>query len=167
MIVPLGSAYLELIAVVDEAEAAGNRRGLRVGEAVAAGRRFVTWAVRTHDLDAFRAALLSAAWTLPEIRDGSRLTPEGRLLRWRTQELGGGALPFVIEWKLAPEDHPGRLASSDQRVEQVVLESADAGARERLGALLGEAVPHVVQVGALEGVRQARVSGPGGTITIA
>ncbi len=40
MIVPLGSAYLELIAVVDPEEA--SRAG-RVARAIAGGQTFVTW----------------------------------------------------------------------------------------------------------------------------
>src|SRR5436190_2107644 len=46
-IVPLGLQYLELIAVVDETEAAASRLGRRVAAAAAAGRTFSDWALRT------------------------------------------------------------------------------------------------------------------------
>lgn len=138
MIVPLGAWYLELIAVVDEAEARASDRSRRVLDAVEAGRPFVTWAVRTRDLDALRNGLISGGRSLPAVRDGSRRTPDGRLLRWRTQELGGGALPFVIEWGVPDDEHPGRVKSANAPEVRPLLTLAcvDRDARAFLGALI-------------------------------
>ena len=97
MIVPLGSAYLELIAVVDEDEARAEQRSRRVRDTVAAGRTFVTWAVRTDDLEALQKFLHEEGWQRREIHDGSRRKPDGKTIKWRTLDLGGGAMPFAIE----------------------------------------------------------------------
>ena len=96
-IVPLGKSYLELVAVVDEDEAARSDFGHWVA-AVEAGpsSRPFGWAVRTSDLDEVAHRLGRP------IGGGSRVTPEGRMLRWRTAALEQSAaqpsLPFFIEW---------------------------------------------------------------------
>ena len=110
MIIPLGRTYIELIAVVDEAEAAASPRSRRVAEAARAGRPFVTWAARTEDLDGFRTALEAQGWRLPPVAPGARRRPDGVLLEWRTQDLGPSlepsVLPFVIEWRVPAGAHP-------------------------------------------------------------
>src|SRR6266571_8551711 len=50
VIVPLGLQYLELIAIVDQGEAASSRLAGRVARALKERRRFVAWALRTEDL---------------------------------------------------------------------------------------------------------------------
>ena len=74
-IVPLGETYLELVAVVDDTEAAGSG----FGSWVAGGDlpRLLGWCVRTDDLDEV-AGRLSL-----EIADGSRARPDGTILTWR------------------------------------------------------------------------------------
>ena len=95
-IVPLGEAYLELVAVVDEAEAAQSSFGSWVAQAYAIVARPLGWAVRTDKLDevARRLGLAVAA--------GSRVTRGGQLLRWRLAGIEQAAaepmLPFFIEW---------------------------------------------------------------------
>jgi len=49
VIVPLGLQYLELIAIVDQGEAASSRLGGRVARALEQKRTFVAWALRTRD----------------------------------------------------------------------------------------------------------------------
>src|SRR3712207_8803163 len=56
-IVPLGEAYLELVAVVDEAEAAQSPFGRWVGAARPSLPRLLGWAVRTLELDDFARRL--------------------------------------------------------------------------------------------------------------
>ncbi|MFI5100647.1 MAG: VOC family protein, partial [Actinomycetes bacterium] len=94
-IVPLGSAYLELVTVVDGAEAAGSAFGRWVLAMLRDGP-VCGWAVRTEDLDGVAARL-----TL-DVVSGSRLTSTGRWLRWRTAGVdrvsAEPALPFFIEW---------------------------------------------------------------------
>jgi hypothetical protein len=56
-IVPLGSDYVELIGVVDRAEAAASDFGRPVMEAVAGGDRLMGWAVATDDLQSIVSRL--------------------------------------------------------------------------------------------------------------
>src|SRR5262249_6565460 len=107
-IVPLGTSYLELLAVVDAAEAEVSSIGRWVG-AGSDGFRLLGWAVRPDDLDA-AASRLGVT-----IGEGSRRAPGGEQLRWRSAGLERAAaepcLPFFIEW--SPETpYPGRAAPS-------------------------------------------------------
>jgi len=112
-IVPLGDAYLELVAVAEPAVA----RTTTFGRWVAGGPsgRPLGWAVRTDDLDTIARRL-----ALP-IADGSRTTPDGIEIRWRSAGVAEAAadrsLPFFIEWADPPAfpgrtavDHPGGAA---------------------------------------------------------
>ena len=108
---PLGEAYLELIAVVDEQEAAASAFGRWVLEAGGAFHP-LGWAVRTDDLDAVadRLGLTPAG--------GSRLTANGTELRWRyagaAEAIARPPLPFFIEW--APgTPFPGQAATPTSR----------------------------------------------------
>lgn len=95
-IVPLGETYLELVAVIDEDEAAASVVGRWVAGGAANAGRLLGWAVRTDDLDAVARRLGLAA------RSGSRAGPDGTLLRWRSagieQAAADPSLPFFIEW---------------------------------------------------------------------
>ena len=106
-LVPLGESYLELVTVVDEAEAARSVFGRWVAGA-RSGAPF-GWAVRTDDLDAVAARLGLT------VRDGARQAPDGRRLTWRMagieQAAAEPSLPFFIEW--GPETpFPGASAYS-------------------------------------------------------
>jgi Glyoxalase-like domain len=92
-IVPLGETYLELVAVVDEAEAAQSPFGSWVAQASPARAKPLGWAVRTNKLDevARRLGLVVAA--------GSRATRGGQLLRWRlagVEQANGRALAPIL-----------------------------------------------------------------------
>lgn len=94
-LVPLGAAYLELVTVVDEAEAANSDFGRWVSAMLAPNSRF-GWAVRTDDLDrdASRLGL--------EVAEGSRRSLAGETLQWHiagvAQAARDSSLPFFIEW---------------------------------------------------------------------
>jgi hypothetical protein len=92
-IVPLGDAYFECVAVVDEAQARTDPFGRWV--MTASHGDLLGWAVRG-DIDA-----ISRRLDLP-ISDGSRQTADGRVLRWRLAGIEQAAaepcLPFFIEW---------------------------------------------------------------------
>ena len=96
-IVPLGATYLELVAVVDDAEAAQSDFGRWIAGASPSRARPVGWAVRTQNLDdvAQRLSLM--------VRSGSRVTGSGQLLQWRLAGVEQAAvepsLPFFIEWE--------------------------------------------------------------------
>lgn len=103
-IVPLGAAYLELVAVVDPAEAQESPFGRWVASAPGT---LLGWAVRADDLDAVAERL-----GLPVVA-GSRMTPAGDELHWRSAGFEHAAvepsLPFFIAWE-SRSPHPGRVA---------------------------------------------------------
>jgi hypothetical protein len=137
-IVPLGDAYLELVAVVDAAEAAQSTFGSWVARAAPASARqaaLLGWAVRTGSVDqvAGRLGLDVAA--------GSRVARGGRRFEWRTAGIPEAAaepsLPFFIE-RSRGTPLPGRPAvthrTADVRIDELKLE----GDADRLAAWLGQ-----------------------------
>jgi hypothetical protein len=133
-IVPLGETYVELIAVVDEAEAARSRFGSWVAAAATADGALLGWAVRTADLD-------EVAGRLGLVVDAkSRRDAGGRLLRWRVAGVPEAAaeppLPFILEWGEGTP-FPGRAAVAHPRGPARLARVEVAGAAERLEHWLG------------------------------
>jgi hypothetical protein len=95
-IVPLGGAYLELVAILDEQQAAHNPLGQWIGRVRPAPTAMLGWAVRSDDLDSAAGRL--GLMPLP----GFRETRDGSTLRWRLagleQAVAEPSLPFFIEW---------------------------------------------------------------------
>jgi hypothetical protein len=95
-IVPLGDSYIELIAVVDKAKAAESAFGRWVASSMSTAGP-LGWAVRTSHLDAVARRLHLT------VHAGSRATPGGEQLRWRSagldQATAEPSLPFFIEWE--------------------------------------------------------------------
>lgn len=113
-IVPLGSQYVELVAVADRTEAAASEFGRAVIGAVAGARPLLGWAVATDDLPGVASRLDL------EVTNGSRTRPDGVALRWQLAGVGHalstGALPFFIRWDGPSELHPGTaVAEHDVR----------------------------------------------------
>ena len=145
-IVPLGDAYLELVAVADEADAACTA----FGRWVAAGRSVpfapLGWAVRTTRLDEHARRLGLA------VEAGARARPDGGVLRWRTAGLPEAAaepcLPFFIAWEpgtVLPGRAPTRHPVGGVGVRQLVLD----GPPDRIADWLGGArLPIAVRPGA-------------------
>jgi hypothetical protein len=106
-IVPLGSSYLELIGVEDEETASRSDLGRHLIGVLRDSERLIGWCVRPELFDeAVERAGLEAS-------EGSRVRPEGDLIRWRSAGLEvtmeDASLPFFIEWLVPPELHPGRM----------------------------------------------------------
>lgn len=163
-ILPLGRQYLELIAIADPAEAATSRLGQRVQRAIAEGRTFVDWALRTDDLGTLQEQLRAAGWELPPAWSGSRSRPDGTVLRWRTQDLDPSleatVIPFVIEWDIPAGAHPGEQAAQ-HTLSKVVLGARDPDAAlAKLRLLLGESDLYEVVEADADGVRQVVLDGP-------
>jgi hypothetical protein len=144
-IVPLGDSYLELVAVVDAAKAAESVFGRWVASGVTGAARPLGWAVRTSKLDEIARRL-----DLP-IHSGSRATPGGEQLRWRSagvdQAAAEPSLPFFIEWETLTQ-HPGRATihhpAGTARIARVVLQADPV----RLAGWLGKhELPIVVHAG--------------------
>jgi glyoxalase-like protein len=154
-IVPLGEAYLELIAVVAPAETPASP----FGRWVAASRPGpMGWAVRVEDIDATATRLGL------DLVPGSRAAPDGRRLRWRTAGVERAAaepsLPFFIAWEPgAPFPGEGGAGLEVERIEL----RGDAG---RLAEWIGEAdLPVVVRPGP-PAVERFVLRGPGGAIAV-
>ena len=156
-IVPLGDAYLELVAVVDAERAGRSVFGRWIANA-AVGRP-LSWAVRTSDLDETAQRLDLT------VRSGSRLAPGGQVLRWRIagfeRSMAQPYLPFFIEW--APgTPFPGRTRVDQpapiQKVTRLALQGEIAQLEEWLG---DERLPVTVAAGppAVIGVGLATGSG--------
>ncbi len=131
-IVPLGETYLELVTVVDPELAAQNPFGRAVGSIRGSATRPMCWVVRTNELDD-----VADRNELP-VTDGSRTTPDGRVLRWRMagidRALAEPSLPFFITW--APgTPYPGREPTTNRwRVAEIRLR----GEPDHLKAWLGD-----------------------------
>lgn len=116
-IVPLGKTYLELVAVVDDAEAAGSG----FGSWVAGGNlpRLLGWCVRTDTLDGVADQLGL------KIADGARARPDGTVVRWRMAGLERSAaepsLPFFIEWG-AGAPYPGESLAQSATIDELRLQ---------------------------------------------
>ena len=105
-IVPLGEAYLELVAVVDRTAAGESVFGRWVAAAASKTGRPLGWAVRTDDIDSLAQRLHLT------VSGGSRVTADGALLQWRSCGIEAAAtepsLPFFIEWANRTQ-LPGRV----------------------------------------------------------
>jgi hypothetical protein len=175
MIVPLGSAYLELIGVVDAEEAGRSPTSVRITRALAEGRRFAAWAARTNNLDALREQLVAAGWQLEAVRQGSRVRRDGVMLRWRTQLLAPAGepsvLPFVIEWSVPRGMHPGEMPadhpSRAQGIRSVRLGDPDpAAAADRLRSALRSSLNAPVERAPSSGVVAVEIDTPTGVVIL-
>jgi Glyoxalase-like domain len=144
-IVPLGSSYLELIAVVDQQAAADSTIGRWVASGASPPGRPLGWAVRTGKLDetARRLGLTVSA--------GSRVAPTGEVLRWRSAGIQQAAvessLPFFIEWGRGIR-LPGSTAVAHPAAPAGISKLLLEGDPSRLAAWLGDhALPIVVRAG--------------------
>ena len=142
-IIPLGDAYLELVAVVNLEEARDSAFGQWVARAGSHLLRPLGWAVRPVDLDdvARREGLA--------VTSGARITPTGERLAWRTAGVDRAAaepsLPFFIEWD--PESRfPGSADTNTRaRLARLDLEGDPSHLASWLG---GHALPLELRLGA-------------------
>jgi len=175
MIVPLGSQYLELIAIVDREEAEGSRLGRRLSHALKEGQTFVAWALRTQSLEGLGGKLRAAGWNLPPVIEGSRNRPDGQVLTWRTQDIDTGgepsAIPFIIEWRVPDGLHPGEAAAS-HRGGATSLRRVVVGARDprrigrQLELLLGKSELYEVREAEVDGVVELVLADENGELVI-
>lgn len=144
-IVPLGTRYLELIAVVDQQAAADSGVGRWVASGASRLGRPLGWAVRTGQLDQIAGRL-----GLP-VSSGSRVAPTGEVLRWRSagieQAAAESSLPFFIEWAGGTR-LPGNTAVARPAAPVGISKLLLQGDPSRLAAWLGNhALPIVVRSG--------------------
>ncbi|MGH9357811.1 MAG: VOC family protein, partial [Terriglobia bacterium] len=111
--------YLEILAP-DPQQALQSRYGdLRVLQEP----RLVAWAVHTDDIVMLAQKARAAGFTINGPDEGSRISTDGKLLRWRFIRLHddrGGLLPFFIEWH-HESVHPSAGAPGGCRLDRFVL----------------------------------------------
>jgi hypothetical protein len=161
-LVPLGDSYLELVTVVDQAEASDSEFGRWVTTMLDGGSRF-GWAVRTDDLDrtASRLGL--------EVANGSRRSRDGQLLHWRIAGVAQAArdcsLPFFIHWG-AGTPLPGRAAVVHRAGAVALGELTINGNEPRLHEWLGTTSVSIRVTSGIEGVASFTVLTPTDTIVV-
>lgn len=87
--------------------------------------RLIGWAVHTNDLAGLVQKAAAAGIAIENPRDGSRVRPDGKTLRWRTfslQKNFDGVLPFFIEWD-RNSVHPSQDAPSGCTLHHFFIES--------------------------------------------
>lgn len=132
--------YLELIGPDPHATSPGDlaRRAAAVDGAEVWG-----FAVAQPELETLAEMAPSLQLQATELRDGSRLTADGTLLRWRLLGLSsptlGGLVPFGIDWLDTP--HPSLTAPQGAWLESWHVAHPDPGAVEMLYFNLGLEVP--------------------------
>jgi hypothetical protein len=122
--------YLEIIAP-DPAQSAYN---FQIDLRPLTEPRLITWAAAIKDIEAVAQAARDAGYQVLGPRAGSRLTPSGKLLQWRTlgvvNKLGVGAVepvPFFIEW--APDSpHPSQDPPTGCELQAVHFQHPDSQA---------------------------------------
>lgn len=162
-IVPLGDSYLELMAVVDEAEAAQSPLGVWVGQRLAAGGGLSALCLRTDEIDIVGERLGEQPAPM------SRRRPDGVELVWQLAGLGDMVTrgdPFFIQWDIDADDHPGRTSASHDRpvggIAWVEIGATEAALDARLG-------PHELDLRVVdgpEGPRRVGIAGPDHTLIL-
>lgn len=123
----------------------------------------VGWAIGTRDLDATKARLEAAGFTVSAPRPGSRVRPDGQRLEWRTAgiDIPGGLTPFLIEWG-AGTAQPSTTSPRGCTLESMEIDTPQA---ERLGKLVEElGLGAVVREAGAEGMTLA-LSCPAGRVS--
>ncbi|WP_405095688.1 VOC family protein [Micromonospora sp. NBC_01412] len=95
-------SYLELITVVDRAEAAGRPASRRMTDVIDAGGGWVSAVLAAEDLPSTCAALAGRGIPVSPPIGGESVRPDGRRRRWRVgahgEEFRTGRLPSLIEY---------------------------------------------------------------------
>jgi hypothetical protein len=118
-----GRQYLEVIAP-DPAQTAYN---FQIDVRKLAEPRLVNWAAVTTDIDGLAARARAAGLQLFGPRDGSRVRPDGKTLRWRTLGVqanlagqGVDPVPFFIQWA-ADSIHPSQDSPNGGELQTLVI----------------------------------------------
>ena len=163
-LIPLGNDYVELISVVDVAEAEKTEFGRTMLARVAEGEQWYAICLADDDIDATAARLGL------EIAAGSRVLPDGVVVRWRSAGLEDAKrepwLPFFIEWDVPPELHPGR-APATHRVPATGIAWVElAGNPETLTDWLGGADLPFRVVKGKPGIRSVGIATEGSELVV-
>lgn len=158
-----GRSYLEVIGPDREGPQPSGPRWFTIDELRAP--RLVAWSVRDARLEERARTAQEAGIPLGAIGTGSRMRPDGQLLRWRFTDpatlAAGGVVPFFIDW--GEGAHPTDLLSEVLRLAELRLEHPQA---EPVGRLLRNLeVPAQVHEGPSPRL-SAVIEGPRGQTTL-
>ena len=133
-IVPLGNAYIEIMGIVDEDEAAASPMGGWLREQTAAGDRVAALCLRTDGPGFDTTATRLGLRPQPMARDA----PGGVTLSWRLAGLGEAmadpSRTFFIDWQVPPEQPPRpRGRAPPQRAQRLRLGRVGRGRRRDPG----------------------------------
>jgi hypothetical protein len=151
------SAYLEVIAPDPDQPAPATPRPFGLDSLDRP--RLMGWAIRCDDIDARVAQACPQGYDPRDAIELQRTTAQGSMLRWRLtlNALGGGPIPFLIDWGDAV--HPSRSATAGLTLLSFHLEHPQPEVLTRaLSALAAE----VTVVPGLTPNLVARIDGPGG-----
>ena len=129
--------YLELLAPSDEAD-----EKTRSSFAPFTEPRPMGWAIGTTDLDQIARQLRSRGMPTSDPVDGSRLRPDGGVLKWRTaepSELHAELKPFFIQWS-TDTVHPATTSPRGCRLESLAVTDPVPEALQSLVGALGVSV---------------------------
>jgi hypothetical protein len=87
--------------------------------------RLIGWAAHTDDLASLAQKAAAAGISIENPRDGSRVRPDGKTLRWKSFALKkdfDGVLPFFIEWS-RDSIHPSQDAPSGCTLQHFLIET--------------------------------------------
>jgi hypothetical protein len=163
-VVPLGHDYIELIGVVDDAEASGSVLGRWVVDRLTGDGRPAAWCVGARDVSSISARLgLSPIYM-------QRTRPDGRTLTWQLaglqEALAEPQLPFFISWLSPDELHPGRMTAAHRVAPRGITGLEVAGERARINEWLGRHELPVSVVGGVPAVRSVTVATEAGDIIL-
>jgi hypothetical protein len=137
-----GRQYLEIIApdpTLDDLP----RTGAKISALDAP--EIVTFATENSDLETIEAKAKKLGLRTSGIRPGSRRTPGGDLLQWRSMmvvsETYGGLLPFFIDWQ--ETTHPGASSAQGARLARIVVTHPEPDGLRALYDAFGIDVPVV------------------------
>lgn len=163
-IVPLGDHYLEIVGVVDRAEAEGSGFGRSVLERTAERDGWLVIVAETDDVEA-EAARLGL-----EVSSGARLRPDGSEVRWRMTGLDAPErepwMPFFIQWDMPAELHPGRQRAGHGVKATGIGWVEVGGDEERMRAWLGPGELPIRVTDAPPGIGRAAVATSDGEVVI-
>jgi Glyoxalase-like domain len=135
------TSYLEIIAPdVDHPPSAGVHP---FGLDGLGASRLVGWAANCTGLDQLRAIAARHGATLGDVLSGSRLRPDGTILRWALTDpfcvIADGIVPFFIDWGESP--HPASAAPTGANLVSLRAEHPDASRVRELLCGLALALP--------------------------
>ncbi len=144
-IIPVGNAYLELVAVVDHDRALANDFGCWVASARQGLVQPLGWAVRTASIGDVAQRLNLV------VSSGSRATPDGQQLQWWLAGIETAAAesshPFFIQWD-RETPHPSQVTVTHPAGTVVVDRLEVCGDSTRLASWLGDhRLPVVISPG--------------------